>query len=194
MAHTTKDDTDLYATERQLHSSGYISVAGIDEVGYGSIAGPITVAACILDDTVPIEGLKDSKRFSSHKLRSQVADEIRAVSLAFAVAHRPHTLIDRIGIVGALQEAQKEAVAKLERVSDKILIDGTPFKTLLGLNEEYIVKGDATVACIAAASILAKVARDELMIDLAQDHPEYAPYDLAQNKGYGTAAHRSAIT
>jgi len=168
-------------------------IAGIDEVGYGSLAGPVAVAACILDPEKPIEGIKDSKAFSSHTKRASVAQTIRENAAAYSISFRPNTLIDEIGIVGALQEAIRECVANLAVKPDRILIDGTPFKTSLDLSEEYIVKGDATVPCISAASILAKVARDEFMMQLAHKHPEYACYDFAQNKGYGTLAHRTAI-
>ena len=184
---------DLYLSEKSLADAGYRTVAGIDEVGYGSLAGPVTVAACILDPQVRIDDLKDSKRFSSHGKRARVAQDIKDSALAYAIAHRSNTLIDEIGIVATLQQAQRECLARLSLVPDKILIDGTPFQTALGLGEEYVVRGDATVACIAAASILAKVARDELMVQLAESNPDYAYYELDRNKGYGTLAHRNAI-
>jgi ribonuclease HII len=184
---------ELFGFERNLYEAGFRCVVGIDEVGYGALAGPVTVAACVLDPSHPIAGLKDSKRFSSHEKRAEVAHEIRQNAVAYHIAHRPNTLIDDIGIVGALQEAQRECLSSLGIAPDKILIDGTPYSSTLDLGEEYIVKGDAAVACIAAASIIAKVARDELMIELAEAHPELAGYDIAKNKGYGTKMHREAI-
>jgi len=168
-------------------------IVGIDEVGYGSLAGPVTVAACILDDSTPIAGVKDSKAFSSHRKRAHVASEIKDQAIAFSIAHRPNYVIDERGIVGALQQAQRECLEKLGMKTDRILIDGTPFKTTLGMGEEYIIKGDVTVACISAASILAKVARDELMIQFALTYPEFSAYGFDSNKGYGSAAHRETI-
>jgi len=183
----------LLGYELSLFEKGHKVIAGIDEVGYGSLAGPVTVAACILDPSIPVADLKDSKKFSSHKKRSRVAQDIRDSAVAYWIAHRPNTLIDEIGVVETLQQAQLECIQNLSVAPDKILIDGTPYQTLLGLDEEYIVKGDATVACIAAASILAKVARDELMIEFAKENPDYDYYELESNKGYGSLAHRNAI-
>jgi len=184
---------ELYMREHALYAKGCTSVAGIDEVGYGALAGPITVAICVLDPEKPIEDLKDSKKFSSHKRRAQVAQDIRENALDYHIAFRSNEAIDQYGIVGALQQAQLECISKLAKMPDRILIDGTPFKVKLDCDETYIVKGDATVACIAAASIIAKVARDELMMELEARHPEYVSYGFAQNKGYGSAAHREAL-
>jgi ribonuclease HII len=184
---------DLYARERILHQEGMRVIVGIDEVGYGSLAGPVTVAACVLDATRPIADIKDSKAFSSHRRRSEVSAAIKEGAIAYAIAHRPNTLIDTIGIVGALQEAQRECVERIGIVFNRVLVDGTPYKRRLGYDEEYVVKGDANVACIAAASILAKVARDELMMSYEMRYPPLSCYGFARNKGYGTSAHREAI-
>ncbi|MCL2491718.1 MAG: ribonuclease HII [Coriobacteriia bacterium] len=184
---------DLFSIERHYHRLGHAFIVGIDEVGYGSLAGPVTVAACILDESNPIEDIKDSKKFSSHEKRALVAQAIRDRALAYSIAHRSNRVIDELGIVTALQQAQLECIEKLSLAPDRILIDGTPYKETLGKNEDYLIKGDATVACIAAASILAKVARDELMMYLASDFEEYDRYDIAQNKGYGTLKHRDAL-
>lgn len=183
----------LYATQRKLYRAGYCAIAGIDEVGRGACAGPVTVAACILDRSCDyLEGLDDSKALSPRK-RTLLAAKIKDFSVAYTIVHKPNDLIDERGINATLAIAQIECIDTLDVVPDKILIDGIALGKGLGRGEEYVVKGDATVACIAAASILAKVARDQLMIQIAKDDPRYTLYGFAQNKGYGTALHREAI-
>ncbi|MGV8082668.1 MAG: ribonuclease HII [Coriobacteriia bacterium] len=178
----------LYQTERQLREQGCFAVAGVDEVGRGALAGPLTVCAIILPEKPLIEGLDDSKRLTPAR-REVLAEEIRATACAYAVAHTPAAEIDRVGITAALKSAVTRAVSALPVGIDHVLMDGLPLR--LFENETAIVKGDSKVAAIAAASIVAKVTRDALMVEYAAEYPEYS---FAINKGYSTAEHLAALT
>ncbi len=162
-------------------------VMGIDEVGRGSIAGPLTVAAVVLPNEPVVCGLNDSKQLSP-KQREEVADAIRQRALAIGIAHIPPQDIDKNGIVGSLKRAMLMAIDNTGLDPDLVLIDGNPIH--VHPREQCIVKGDSKVACIAAASIVAKVTRDHLMIDADSKYPEYS---FAQNKGYGSKQHTDAI-
>ena len=172
----------LYTFEQDL--AGSKVVVGLDEVGRGPLAGPVSVGAVVLDPAAAfIEGLNDSK---------QIADEVKRSARAFSVVHIPPEDIDEFGIMACLKRAFKTAVANIEAqgiVPEVILLDGNP----LGFDarEINVVKGDARCASIAAASVIAKVERDALMVEYDQIYPGY---DLASSKGYGSAAHRRAIT
>lgn len=177
----------LYTFERSLRRSGARLIVGLDEVGRGALAGPLTAAACALPDEPIVEGLDDSKRLSPAK-RRELAERIRSIALCSAVVHVGPDVIDRVGINAALRRAMRSALDRLSAAPDRVLLDGHP----LGVrtDEVAIVGGDGSVASIAAASILAKVARDELMVRLSERYPGY---DLARNKGYGTPEHLRAI-
>ena len=177
----------LFAYERGLYAAGAIVVAGVDEVGRGPLAGPVSVGACVLDPQAEIPYLNDSKKLSE-KRREEVAAMLREQARAWRVAHVPAEVIDARGIMSALKQAMREAVAGLPLAPDHILLDGLPLR--LWPTEQAIVKGDGKIACIAAASVLAKVERDALMraADL-----QYPGYGFAHNKGYGTAEHSAAI-
>ncbi len=162
-------------------------VMGIDEVGRGSIAGPLTVAAVVLPNEPVVCGLNDSKQLSP-KQREEVADAIRQRALAIGIAHIPPQDIDKNGIVGSLKRAMLMAIDNTGLDPDLVLIDGNPIH--VHPREQCIVKGDSKVACIAAASIVAKVTRDHLMIEADSKYPEYC---FAQNKGYGSKQHTDAI-
>ncbi|MDR3308296.1 MAG: ribonuclease HII [Coriobacteriales bacterium] len=162
-------------------------VVGIDEVGRGSVAGPLTVAAVALPLEPMIPGLDDSKKLTA-KRREALAQAIRSAALAYSVAHVAPSRIDRIGMARALREAMTAALEGTGVEPDLVLIDGNPVN--IHAKERCIVKGDATVACIAAASIVAKVTRDALMVE-ASDH--YPGYGLARNKGYASSEHIAAI-
>jgi ribonuclease HII len=178
----------LLAAERALNARGLMAVAGVDEVGRGALAGPVTAAACVLPPEAMIRGVADSKTLTpAHRVRLDA--EIRAVALGVAVGHVDPVDIDRLGIARATAEAMRRAVAGLGCPVDHILVDGNP--TDLGLPATFIVRGDGSVRAIAAASIVAKVARDQLMCDLDLRYPGYG---LAGNKGYGSADHLAAIT
>lgn len=177
----------LYRMEAELTAAGYTLIAGVDEVGRGALAGPVSAAACILPPKPRIAGLNDSKKLTPMR-RAEIAQEIRSVALCFSVAHVGPEVIDEVGMVHALRRAMSTALAGLALSPDRILVDGLPIG--VADDEIAVVGGDARVAAIAAASVIAKVARDELMVTSSGKHPEYG---FEVNKGYGTAEHLSAI-
>ncbi|MBU6949921.1 ribonuclease HII [Hahella sp. HN01] len=163
-------------------------VAGVDEVGRGPLAGPVVAAAVILNPEKPIEGLNDSKKLS-HRQRVALSQEIREKALAWATGWATVEEIDQINILQASLLAMQRAVAGLQVTPDLALIDGNKIPKL-EMPAEAIVKGDSKVAAIAAASILAKVERDEELDRLDAIFPGYG---LAGHKGYPTAQHLSAL-
>lgn len=178
---------ELGALQRSLHEQGWIVVAGIDEVGRGALAGPVTAAAVILGVDVAIEGIDDSKRLTSERRRSlDVSIRDRATSVN--VAHVWPDQIDAIGIQQATRMAMLGALEPLRDVVNHVIIDGLPVE--LGLPATAVVKGDSRVAAVAAASIVAKVARDALMVELDSEYPGYG---LAHNKGYGSPDHLECL-
>jgi ribonuclease HII len=178
----------LMARQVELHGLGFSIVAGIDEVGCGCLAGPVTACAVILDPSCRIEGLNDSKRLLP-ELRIRVADQVRTRCEAFAVAHVGADVIDRIGIRQATRRAWELALEGLGVCVDHVLVDGND-KGALRIPTTSVVKGDSSEACIAAASVIAKVERNALMVAAAADYPGYA-FDI--NFGYGTPEHMAAI-
>jgi ribonuclease HII len=163
-------------------------VAGVDEVGRGPLAGPVVAAAVILDDERPIKGLADSKKLGP-VTRERLALEIRAKALCVCVAEASVAEIDALNILHATMLAMKRAVEGLRLVPKHVLVDGNRLP-VLNMPAQAIVRGDATVAAISAASIVAKVYRDEL---LAQLHAQYPAYGFAGNKGYPTPEHLAAL-
>lgn len=163
-------------------------VAGVDEAGRGPLAGPVVAAAVILDERQPIAGLADSKKLSAAR-RDQLYDEIRAKALCCCVAQASVEEIDRLNILQATLLAMQRAVAGLRLKPGLVLVDGNRLP-LLEMRAEAIVKGDAKVAAISAASILAKVTRDRGLELLDQRYPQYG---FARHKGYGTAEHLQAL-
>lgn len=163
-------------------------VAGVDEAGRGPLAGPVVAAAVILDDRNPIKGLADSKKLSA-KQREKLYDEIRAKALCCSVAQASVEEIDQINILQATLLAMRRAVEGLRLKPAKVLVDGNRLP-VLGVLAEAIVKGDATVPAISAASILAKVTRDRWCAELDAQFPQYG---FAGHKGYGTAKHLAAL-
>lgn len=163
-------------------------VCGVDEAGRGPLAGPVYAAAVILDSGRPIAGLRDSKKLSERK-RLYLAEAIRENALAWAIARAEVVEIDSINILQASLLAMRRAVETLKVQPDMALIDGLHCPALQ-IPAEAIVKGDDKVAQIAAASILAKTARDEEMLNLHRDYPQYG---FDRHKGYGTAVHLAAI-
>ncbi len=163
-------------------------VAGVDEAGRGPLAGPVVAAAVILDPDVSIAGLADSKILSERK-REQLAAQIQKHALAWAVAHVEHEEIDRVNILQASLLAMQRAVEALRPAPGRVLVDGRQLPAL-SLPMQAIVKGDATVAAISAASILAKVSRDRWMQALDAEYPGYG---FAQHKGYPTRQHLRAL-
>lgn len=163
-------------------------VAGVDEAGRGPLAGPVVAAAVILDDLHPIPGLADSKKLSAAR-REQLFDEIRAKALCCSIAEASVEEIDRLNILQATLLAMRRAVMGLRLKPVMVLVDGNRLPTI-DVPAEAIVKGDALVPSISAASILAKVHRDRWC---AQLHERYPQYGFAGHKGYGTAAHLTAL-
>ncbi|WP_137892116.1 ribonuclease HII [Ramlibacter sp. 2FC] len=163
-------------------------VAGVDEAGRGPLAGPVVAAAVILDELNPIAGLADSKKLTPAR-RERLYDEIRAKALCCAVAEASVEEIDRLNILQATLLAMRRAVEGLRLKPAKVLVDGNRLPRLDVL-AEAIVKGDAKVAAISAASILAKVHRDRWCADL---HRQYPQYGFDAHKGYGTATHVAAL-
>jgi ribonuclease HII len=163
-------------------------VAGVDEAGRGPLAGPVVAAAVILDDLHPISGLRDSKVLSERR-REALFDEIRAKALCFCIAQASVEEIDQLNILQATMLAMKRAVEGLRLPPAKVLVDGNRLP-VLKVAAEAIVKGDAKVAAISAASILAKVHRDRLCLDMHQAWPDYG---FATHKGYPTPEHLSAL-
>ena len=163
-------------------------IAGVDEVGRGALAGPVTVAAVILDPGRAIAGLDDSKRLTPRK-RERLADEIRARAVCWAVAHRGPAAIDRLNILEATREAMTEAVLALDRAPGLVVTDAV---ALRGLHAPVLAEthADARYLCVAAASILAKVVRDRTMVSLAREHPGYG---WETNKGYPSPGHLAAL-
>lgn len=177
----------LYKLHHELREQGYGIIAGVDEVGRGALAGPVTCAAVILAEEPAIEGLDDSKCLTRLR-REELSAVIRAQAVAVSVAHVPAQEIDALGMTAALRRGFGMALAGLGTPCDHVLLDGLPLR--LVEHETAVVRGDSSVAEIAAASIIAKVTRDALMRSLAEMHPEYG---FEENKGYGTREHIEAI-
>lgn len=163
-------------------------VAGVDEAGRGPLAGPVVAAAVILDELHPIRGLADSKVLSPAR-RARLYDEIRAKALCCSVAEASVEEIDQLNILQATLLAMQRAVEGLRLKPAKVLVDGNRLPRLSML-AEAVVGGDAKVAAISAASILAKVTRDRWC---EQFHADYPQYGFASHKGYGTAEHLAAL-
>jgi ribonuclease HII len=175
--------------EEQARDSGYRFIAGVDEVGRGCLAGPVVAAACILDDSKPLpDGINDSKKLTKQQ-RDEISLQLKAECVTYAVGQIEAEEIDRINILEATKKAMLEAIASLKPAADFLLIDALNLK-LSPLPQKAIIKGDAISASIAAASILAKTYRDQLMIDYDTEYPQYG---FAGHKGYGAASHLDAI-
>lgn len=163
--------------------------AGCDEAGRGCLSGPVVAAAVILNNKVKIEGLNDSKQLSESK-RMLLAEEIKTKALAWAIAFVDPAEIDRINILNASFKAMNLAVEQLHTTPQFLLIDGNRFRTESSIEYATIIKGDGIYQSIAAASILAKTARDLYMEKL---HDEFPIYNWKKNKGYPTLDHRKAV-
>ena len=162
--------------------------AGVDEVGIGPLAGPVYAAAVVLDPARPISGLRDSKRLSS-KRRTSLAQEIKRACLSWSLGRASVAEVDRLNVLRASHLAMQRAVDGLSRRPDAVLVDGNK-KPPLGYPVSAIVRGDGRVPQISAASILAKVARDQEMVRL---NARYPGYGFASHKGYPTKQHVAAL-
>jgi len=164
-------------------------IAGVDEAGRGPLAGPVTAAAVILPNNHAISGLADSKKISVKK-REALAGIIKQTALSYAVCFISQEEIDRINILEASLKAMAQAIAKLSLRPHTVLVDGNKTPTVQGIRVQAIIKGDSKIDSISAAAILAKVARDERMLEFDKFYPEYG---FARHKGYGTKEHIAAL-
>ena len=162
---------------------------GTDEAGRGCLAGPVTAAAVILPQSFTHPLLTDSKKLTA-KQREALREEIIAAALAYGIAHVSHKRIDKINILNASIEAMHLAIAAMDIVPEAISVDGNKFKSYKNIPHQCIVRGDGKYLNIAAASVLAKTTRDDLMLEQHQKHPYYG-WDT--NKGYPTTKHREGI-
>lgn len=184
-AKTTKAKVELPPFE---YPQGYQLIAGVDEVGRGPLVGDVVTAAVILDPNNPIEGLNDSKKLSEKK-RLALLPEIKEKALAWAVGRCSPEEIDELNILQATMVAMQHAIAGLKVQPDLVLIDGNRCPEL-PMDSQAVVKGDLRVAEISAASIIAKVVRDQEMEELDKQYPQFG---FAKHKGYPTKAHFEAI-
>ena len=180
--------TDLWTMEQELYDSGVTLLCGADEAGRGPLAGPVYAAAVILPRGLEIPGLNDSKKLSE-KRRETLFDQICEKAISFGIARAEVEEIEEINILNAALLAMNRAIAQLNPQPALALIDGNK-NTGITVPSRCVIKGDATCADIAAASILAKVSRDRLMYSLAGKYPEYA---FEKHKGYGTKLHVEAL-
>jgi ribonuclease HII len=184
----TQDD-ELLRTERELRAEGFHFIAGVDEAGRGPLAGPVVAAAVILPDLPKLPGVFDSKQLTDAE-RRLLRDELLALpGIVYAVAESDNAVIDEINILNATHRAMRQAVLDLKKAADFVLVDGLPVRGF-PVPCRNLVKGDALSASIAAASILAKVHRDEVMEQFEIVYPDYG---FADHKGYGTAEHLEAL-
>lgn len=188
--------TDRLAFERELWSRGITQVAGVDEAGRGPLAGPVVAAAVVLPHVWQHGGfderlrdLNDSKQLTEAQRENFFSILTTHPEVRFAIAVVDAATIDRINILQATHRAMNEALAKLEPQPEHVLVDGKPVKTMK-LPNTAIVKGDAKSYSIAAASVLAKVTRDRMMLEF---HAQFPDYGFAEHKGYGTPQHLAAI-
>ena len=176
--------TDLWTMEQELYDSGVALLCGADEAGRGPLAGPVYAAAVILPRGLEIPGLNDSKKLSE-KRREALFYQICEQAVSFGIARAGVEEIEEINILNAALLAMNRAIAQLNPQPALALIDGNK-NTGISVPSRCVIKGDATCADIAAASILAKVSRDRYMLEMAERYPEYA---FEQHKGYGTKLH-----
>lgn len=171
--------------ENKLWKEGKRFIAGVDEVGRGPLAGPIVAAAVVFPQKVKIKGLADSKTLTA-KSREKLYSEIKRKALAIGIATLSHRCIDRLNIGRANLLVMKRAIEKLPLMPDYLLIDGERIKIDLPVTQRGILRGDGRSASIAAASIIAKVTRDQMML---RYHKKYPEYGFDSHKGYGTKMH-----
>ena len=179
---------NLWEIENSLYAEGYKAICGVDEAGRGPLAGPVCAAAVILPKGLELPGLNDSKKLTDKK-RRELFPIIKEQAIAYGIGFASHEEIDKINILQATYLAMERAIAQLEGKADFALIDGNRAKDF-GLPVRTVVKGDSLSASIAAASILAKVTRDDIMMEMAEKYPQYG---FEVHKGYGTKAHYEAL-
>lgn len=180
---------DMWAIENQFFERGCRCICGVDEAGRGPLAGPVCAAAVILPPNLTLPGLDDSKKLSDMK-RRELFPVIQEKALAYGIAFADHQEIDQINILQATYLAMERALAQLSLRPDMVLVDGNRTKDF-GIPVTTVVHGDGLSANIAAASVLAKVTRDDYMDRMAAEYPQYG---FEAHKAYGTKAHYAALT
>lgn len=182
-------EINMWQIEDSYFDKGIRLICGVDEAGRGPLAGPVCAAAVILPPHAEIDGLNDSKKLTD-KRRRELFPIIKEQALAYGIGFASHEEIDQINILQATYLAMERALAQLSVKPEVALVDGNRAKDF-GLPVETVVKGDSRSASIAAASILAKVTRDDWMLEAAEQYPQYR-FEI--HKGYGTKAHYAALT
>lgn len=180
---------DMWSIENSWFEKGIRVICGVDEAGRGPLAGPVCAAAVILPPNMEIPGLNDSKKLSDKK-RRELYPIIKEQAIAYGIAFVDHEKIDEINVLQATYMAMGQAIAQLSVKPELALIDGNRAADF-GVSTETVVHGDSLSASIAAASVLAKVSRDDYMLEMAKEYPQYG-FEI--HKGYGTKAHYAAIT
>ena len=179
---------ELYLYDEQVRAEGYSALCGVDEAGRGPLVGPVVAAAVILPPDFQLEGINDSKKLREKK-REALFDVIKERAVAYGIGMADHKEIDEMNILQATFLAMRRAVEAMGVTPAMVLVDGNQ-DPKLGLPTRTVVKGDATSASIAAASILAKVTRDRILIDMDKEYPQY---HFAKHKGYGTKDHYAQL-
>lgn len=180
-------DIDNYKYERELREKGITLIAGVDEVGRGPLVGPVVAACCILPEEFHLDGLTDSKKLSEKK-RDYFFEEIKKQAIAYGIGIIDEKKIDEVNIYEATKLAMKKAINNMDVKPEHILIDAMPLE--LDIPTTSIIKGDLKSITISAASVLAKVTRDRMLVELDEKYPMY---DFKSNKGYPTKKHLAAI-
>lgn len=180
---------DMWKIEQGHFNNGVKLICGVDEAGRGPLAGPVCAAAVILPPNAEIPGLNDSKKLSDKK-RRELYPIIKEQAIAYGIAFADHNEIDEINILQATYLAMERAINQLSVKPELALIDGNRAKDF-GIPVETVIHGDSLSASIAAASVLAKVTRDDVMLQMAEEYPGYG-FEI--HKGYGTKAHYAALT
>lgn len=184
----TKQPIDWLKYENELKEHGYKYICGVDEAGRGPLAGPVCAAAVILPPDTIIEGVNDSKKLTEKK-REELFDVVIEKALAYCIAFGSVEEIEEHNILATTMNTMKRAVEGLSIKADYAIVDGNRLPKL-DIDSKYIIKGDANSMSIAAASILAKVSRDRLMLEYAKEYPQY---HFEKHKGYGTKLHTDMI-
>ena len=182
------DDIDLLAYEKELYKQGKTLICGTDEVGRGPLCGPVVAAACILPVNYTVEGLTDSKRLTEKKREKLYDILINDKNVHYAIGIVDEKRIDEINIREASKEAMIQAINKLDVKPEHVLIDAMNLD--IDCDQTAIIHGDALSLSIAAASVIAKVTRDNMMVELDEKYPEYG---FGKHKGYPTKAHIEAV-
>ena len=177
----------MLAYEKELYTQGIHLIAGVDEVGRGPLAGPVVAAAVILPENCKIPGLNDSKKIPKSK-HKEIYEAVLQNAIAIGIGVKDNQVIDQVNIYEATKLAMMEAIGQLDPQPQHLLIDA--MKLDLPISQTSIIKGDANSLSIAAASIVAKVTRDQMMEEFEREYPGY---DFAQNAGYGTANHLAGL-